>query len=346
MSLRACLVNGAHPTVQGIKALKGFGKRGRWPESADKLFPFGPQQTVDMHVLWCSLRFSVLPIAFLGDTLHLSRPLTLPHLVASNVTRSKLVYILAQMLHADFSRVPEDWEGELPVTPACDANLPLAPPSYDQEGVIEATLEFLKPLLLGPDVRQLDFRPLFLGYGRVISKAVIAASRTMDTSAFNFPLLSAFMHLCHLTYDLPYNMVPPRLRASWPQVGPGANQIIPSNALMVWHNLVQLSRMRSCCCPDCTKTVHTNGGRPLALCGNCKTTRYCGKECQQRHWKDAKDPHKVICPLLRRLLAEASPGMPMDEFAAVFDRTLVEDERDRLHKWSQATAAFYSPEPQ
>ena len=45
-------------------------------------------------------------------------------------------------------------------------------------------------------------------------------------------------------------------------------------------------------CATCAKPLEQKAPR----CGNCKT-RYCGRECQKRHWKGG---HKQICGQIKR----------------------------------------------
>lgn len=43
-------------------------------------------------------------------------------------------------------------------------------------------------------------------------------------------------------------------------------------------------------CKACSAIVGKDGGR-LLICAKCRTTKYCGKECQKKHWKK----HKMVC---------------------------------------------------
>ena len=45
-------------------------------------------------------------------------------------------------------------------------------------------------------------------------------------------------------------------------------------------------------CASCAKPLEYKAPR----CGNCKT-RYCGRDCQKRHWKGG---HKQICDQIKR----------------------------------------------
>lgn len=55
-------------------------------------------------------------------------------------------------------------------------------------------------------------------------------------------------------------------------------------------------------CSDSLQTV----GRSIQRCGRCNVVAYCGRECQAQDWRDEKFPHKKLCPILRKLLANGA----------------------------------------
>ncbi|KAJ7284112.1 hypothetical protein C8J57DRAFT_1294445 [Mycena rebaudengoi] len=66
--------------------------------------------------------------------------------------------------------------------------------------------------------------------------------------------------------------------------------------------------MRTCAgyvCSNCTAAPPPSKQKTLKLCGTCKLTRYCSRECQAAHWKQ----HKPSCrigggDLMRNVPAE------------------------------------------
>ena len=52
------------------------------------------------------------------------------------------------------------------------------------------------------------------------------------------------------------------------------------------------------------------GVEALVKCANCKTTHYCDRNCQKRHWKD----HKKVCTLVKQKPVEIKIVEPLDAF--------------------------------
>ena len=50
------------------------------------------------------------------------------------------------------------------------------------------------------------------------------------------------------------------------------------------------------------------GIEALVKCANCKTTHYCDRNCQKRHWKD----HKKVCILVKQKPVEIKIVEPLD----------------------------------
>ncbi|XP_078601037.1 uncharacterized protein LOC144876034 [Branchiostoma floridae x Branchiostoma japonicum] len=51
------------------------------------------------------------------------------------------------------------------------------------------------------------------------------------------------------------------------------------------------TRLLRCCNPKCSKPGYRKTGT-LKLCGRCKLTRYCSRDCQKQHWSVG---HKKCC---------------------------------------------------
>lgn len=344
MALLACLTRGRHSIMNRAKAPKGFGSRhGRWPETAERLFPFEAGQCVDMHVFWSSLRFCSAPFAVLGCTLLVARAMVLPHICAGT-GRARLLYTLAQLLRADVTTIPDGWETEPAVYPAGDTTLPLAHPK-ERTALLDTSTGFLEILSGGLDSKGFDWIVFFTGYELPLFNAIQVASRALDPSRPAFVALSRFAYFLQIKLDLPESAINARLRAVRTGAGAANEQSSPTQEHMpevTLYHLIQLRKQRGCSAHGCTRTVHDNGGKPLATCSNCKTVRYCGRDCQQRDWKSGANKHKVICPILCRLLAEASVDTPLPQFVSVFDRVLDIEERLAIFQWAASSGLVFS----
>ncbi|XP_035683002.1 uncharacterized protein LOC118420332 [Branchiostoma floridae] len=53
--------------------------------------------------------------------------------------------------------------------------------------------------------------------------------------------------------------------------------------------LAKMSKLLRCCNPKCGKPGYRSA---LKLCGRCKLTRYCSRDCQIQHWSVG---HKKCC---------------------------------------------------
>ena len=57
-------------------------------------------------------------------------------------------------------------------------------------------------------------------------------------------------------------------------------------------------------CANCKKTATAANLASLKACAKCKTTQYCGRDCQKADWKT----HKKVCAKV--LLRPSSRPMP------------------------------------
>eukprot|EP00058_Branchiostoma_floridae_P015549 XP_002601037.1 hypothetical protein BRAFLDRAFT_96927 [Branchiostoma floridae] len=56
-----------------------------------------------------------------------------------------------------------------------------------------------------------------------------------------------------------------------------------------WKIIEEARKLLRCCNPKCGKPDHR---KTLKLCGRCKLTRYCSRDCQKQHWSVG---HKKCC---------------------------------------------------
>ncbi|EJD37184.1 hypothetical protein AURDEDRAFT_116925 [Auricularia subglabra TFB-10046 SS5] len=78
--------------------------------------------------------------------------------------------------------------------------------------------------------------------------------------------------------------------------------------------------------------------RKLQACGRCKVVHYCGRECQRQDWTQGI-PHKSICPILSRLVAQLGPHSvaDFDNFNTAFAACGVSsDDEVLLIRWALA----------
>ncbi|EJD48383.1 hypothetical protein AURDEDRAFT_183345 [Auricularia subglabra TFB-10046 SS5] len=350
MSLLCALARGQHPMVNKpkLKMPKGFGtKRGRWPDSVDKLFPHGERETVEMHVFWCSLRFTQACYDVFACTILVARPLSFPHLLASPPMHAQMVYVLAQLLHGDVTTAPAGWQGDPPMKPPVDKILPL---SFEgtRHMLTEPPIHFLRIIFEGLDVKNNDYFAFFIGYDRVLFHALQAASRRLSKSDELFESASRVIKLLYIAFRIPLAEVDQRVVSTWPEGydKPGrlaAKDTRAAMAQLVILNLKQLIGFRGCSGPDCGKTVHGHEGRPFSACASCKIVRYCDKACQQRGWKSGpwRYRHKDICPILRCLPIGGESSEP--QFVDAFKFLSTEDQI-KVYQWSATGGSLFSSE--
>ncbi|EJD48387.1 hypothetical protein AURDEDRAFT_112881 [Auricularia subglabra TFB-10046 SS5] len=331
-ALCGCLTRGQRPMLVAGRpfARKGFGtRRGRWPATADELFPHAEEQCAEMHAFWLGLRLSAAPLAFLNAVVMVARTKVLPHFSAGR-TQARVLYALTQALRGDLTAVPEGWAGAPPVR---EPTLPPASPR-DREAMRAPAVGFLQTLVIGPDGTRHDHDALFAGHERAVFFAILAALRADAALATNRPAVLRLAEELFNKLDLP------------PSVCADVITLIPvpaperaeNVARVVLVHLRQLTRQRGCSSPGCGRTIHDNGGRPFPTCARCKTVRYCSRECQQRDWTTGQNRHKAICPLLVRLFAATELTMEIPDFQQAFERVLPDEttERTPLFEWAMS----------
>ncbi|EJD48384.1 hypothetical protein AURDEDRAFT_162347 [Auricularia subglabra TFB-10046 SS5] len=290
-----------------------------------------------MHIFWLGLRFSAAPLTVLNAILLVARPKVLPY-ISTGSAQARFLYVLAQMLHTNVVDIPEGWEGEPPVRPAGDPLFPLAH-SECRDLILGASVGLLDILAHGHDGTTHDHVAFFAGHERPAFHAIFAALRD-DKELRECPApLEALLRFAGYLFkklDLPPSFYDGVLQERPP---PDVSAADANYAKAVQHHLILLCKQRGCSSPGCGKTVHDNGGRPFPTCANCKAVQYCSRACQQRDWKTGQYRHKDICPLLCRLLAEASIEMGLQEFARAFEHALPDQMGERIPLWQWAFCA-------
>ncbi|KAL1707301.1 hypothetical protein EV121DRAFT_278190 [Schizophyllum commune] len=104
----------------------------------------------------------------------------------------------------------------------------------------------------------------------------------------------------HSALDLPYNEV---RYDSWTLQRSRSARDLRSgeNIYRGMHFYVSdLACLDYCGYPPC-KATFTGEGRRFRYCGACKIVPYCSVECQRKHWRWERDPHRTICDDFRYL---------------------------------------------
>ncbi|KZV98146.1 hypothetical protein EXIGLDRAFT_328574 [Exidia glandulosa HHB12029] len=121
------------------------------------------------------------------------------------------------------------------------------------------------------------------------------------------------MELAHISGRPPSEFGPDLLRLT-------EHLRVLSGPLPMLYGIAQRRFMsQDCYGPMCGKSVQT--GTPFQRCARCKFVQYCSKECQLDDWRDAKVPHKRLCPLLQKLVTVASFPSIYADFEAKFKTT-------------------------
>ncbi|EJD35497.1 hypothetical protein AURDEDRAFT_175427 [Auricularia subglabra TFB-10046 SS5] len=326
----SCLHGGV---INHIDGSKGFGsKRGRWPTSADQLFPYGP--TRSMASLVAQLGTSSFAESVITDVVSLHRPLAFPALLIPNTRHFLIDYVVTCLsacpvaVNADLAKLRQ------PVLPAV------------RDAIVQRHLDecyytalMLHIVVAGPDNKPDDG-----------SRFYFLREKEVFTALDGVVLLSdgrdGWGWLAHLATHVWHRM------SGFERVAVGHSDP-PSYARElertehVHANPYRALRLyltdgmrgsRECRGPGCGKTVHdkpTPGA--FARCGKCRIMQYCSRECQRADWKRAPFPHKEICNMLQELLSFAPVDLPMsaDEFAAACTAHAYPLEHvDRLILWA------------
>ncbi|KAJ7749049.1 hypothetical protein DFH07DRAFT_961882 [Mycena maculata] len=63
------------------------------------------------------------------------------------------------------------------------------------------------------------------------------------------------------------------------------------------------SNRNMCFSAGCTRAKIYPASKKFDTCKACGIFRYCNAECQKRGWKDPAAPHKEVCPVIKRVIA-------------------------------------------
>ncbi|EJD34856.1 hypothetical protein AURDEDRAFT_176109 [Auricularia subglabra TFB-10046 SS5] len=274
------------------------GKRRRhWPLHPNDLIPRGARQSAEMHVHWCCLFVSPVPIAVLMMLTVGCRPIVFPYLLESPL-RERLLWCIVQILNAGKARDSFSWPATVHYRRPEHLSVQLSTPNTPGNTYVNSAVSLLQAFLNGPDAESHDLATFYQGYEAALIPAVSNALEQSGSLALDS--LSRGV-LCQIAVDLhdhlPNVELHPLARA-WQHARSQSDDA--SHVASLHSHLKGRYRRRTCCGPECTRGIHdTEDGKPLSLCAGCKFTQYCSKGCQIADWKRETWPHKKLCPILR-----------------------------------------------
>lgn len=301
--------------INHVDGRKGFGsKRGRWPMSAEQLFPYGPEQSV--HALVAQLGLYSFAESVITDIVSLHRPLAFPALLLYKTRTLLMDYVIARLracpaaIERDISRLRQ------PVIPAVQDAI-----VQRHLGACYHTARMLYVVAVGPDHHDTDREYLFFLRERELFSALDAVAVLTDGRDGWSWLERLTTHLWHWMPEFE------RIAVGYPNPPPYARDVEsrssiladPYRALCFYLPRGIRPRGRECGGPDCGRTVHdkeTPGA--FSRCGKCRVAQYCSRDCQRADWTRACFPHKEICDMLRELLAFVAfdSSVIVDEFVS------------------------------
>lgn len=301
-----------------IDSGKGFGsKRGRWPTSAEQLFPYGPERS--MRSLVSQLGTFSFAESVVTDLVSLHRPLAFPSILLSPTRALFMNYIITRLsacpaaINADLAKLRQ------PVLPAVrDAIVQrhLAACYY--------TAMLLYAVAVGPD-HHIDEQTFLYSRREQELFAALDAVCLLTHARRKNELYWLELLTTHLWYRMTEAQ---RDAAGYPCPPPYAREIErteqihanPYRALRLYLPEGLRVPARACDGPGCVKTVHDKAAPgAFARCGRCRAVQYCSRECQRADWKRARFPHREICGMLQALLAFVALDFAVtaDEFVAL-----------------------------
>lgn len=302
--LNAALGVGSRAPIQVRKKPKRAPghKYGMWPTRASDLHPYGAYETAEAHVYWCCELFSAQPSAYLAYVLYVYRATLLPHLLKSPL-RERMIWCLVTMLNGTLRSDIGDWPGGPPPFDApAKRDWLWLDASKAQFGSVTLASNILQAMPCGMEGDVADLHLFTKGYERILLPAIYAGIPTFSDNSHLAKIFLAWLTLeLNRNAGLPETALDPCIRRLTAHLnGPAALGVISAV-------LLKRYRSRDCYGPKCGKGVHdTDTGKPFPRCSRCTFTQYCSRDCQTADWKAAPVPHKILCPLLQRLVKVAN----------------------------------------
>lgn len=331
--LNTCVVG---ETTSYHRREKGFGsKRGRWPCTADQLFPYGPQASITALVSTLAIH----PEAdfVLAAMLAVHRPLAFP-VFSSEENRPRIIaHVMSRLKGAAEAANNELRALKSPVLPSArDAVV-------DRHKIIcEHAALVVYQVGFGPDRDPRDLVAFVRGHGLELFRAldgVVSLYEDPENTHIEITQVTATLWTFLSVSPTPVP-APPYVRRWVNRLSSAVSD--PYRALR--HFLGGQAMRRDCYGPGCGKGVHAKDAPgAFARCGKCRAVQYCSRECQKADWRDAAFPHKELCPLLQDVFSFVSTDMTHDEFAAACEaRKFPLAHVDRLITWCSPSHTSYN----
>jgi len=346
------VLNGPEPNAESSmkrahSERRAFGTAsGNWPQKPGQLLPYGAESSLQAYISWAAdplLPWALLTISSLNVAVY---PMVAPALVANPALKLLLARAISRPLV--YPRTIEAWKA----SPGSRDRPP--PDCIARDGAFSV----LTGLHLDPYSTP-AFRHAFAGDG--VAEILFPALCDFVIRAGNLPGDSTRVAGLWLavTYDaLPAEIIrsniPVQIQmmiAAYKQhfIGQETVADLCYKALRAWDAL------RKCSAAHCTTQLMTlEGTVPLLRCIQCKTARYCSRNCQRVDWKDGKSnghgiPHKELCPAVTaaRLFGgfDSTLSKPQPEFAAAFETGgALEPYSNILVRWTRGSGMLQSPQ--
>ncbi|EJD37159.1 hypothetical protein AURDEDRAFT_116924 [Auricularia subglabra TFB-10046 SS5] len=323
---------------------KGFSERnGRWPTSADQLFPYGADKTVGALAARLGTNADAAHVLNMLTFIH--RPLVGPVLLQDQARVQVMASVISHLDACVSASAAELRAIPAPVPPSVrDAVV------RSHLGRCPGFLLMLFTLAFGPGADADERDTLFAGYHAQVFKALDSVlSQLEGPSYIGRPGQDEILLARYVWGELPVRtreqlgcMATPRYLSDIEREGAR----VFANPYRVLHNhlreKVNMGR-GACARQGCNTHVHdsgTSGG--FARCGKCRFVQYCSRDCQKADWKGKPYPHREICDSLQELFSAAQISMTNEQFAAACrERDFPLARVDRLIEWASNGRGFY-----
>lgn len=309
MTLQICLVSRIGGQAKGF-----YSKRGRWPKSADQLFPYGPERTMKSLVDQMSLH--PLAVTVITGLVSVHRPLAFPVLIQEE-TRGRFISAVVDRLAAAAAAAEADSARIGPtIIPAVKDAL-----AHRNLNSCSHILFMLRAVEVGVDSKDSD--RLRLTHGREVDLL-----KPLDALLSLFSdIRSVDQYVVELANRLWHTSSRARRREKLEERrGPLPSYVTWRNSQdeMVFRDPYRALRYylrmktwrRGCNLVECEKQVHDRATPALfSRCAKCRVVQYCSRDCQKADWTHVWIPHRDICDMLQELSTFARVEMDSVEFA-------------------------------
>lgn len=264
-----------------------FGNGTLWPTSARDLLPYGAKASLAGLLHWFDTEESAEIVNGLTGVLSICRRELMPELIDDERTRTAFVASVCRHLDTAAAahrrlRRPADWDKRHDRRPAYR---------------ISSICLLLQLIATGPGSDTASWARFARGFEGALLASFDGARRALGPCA-SHELLALFAVSTHEALGTPPERMPAPLREYALRFR--AMEDDPYQRL--FNQLLNVSRTVGCCAPGCATHPHDIGeGGKMQRCSGCRLLQYCSRECQKRHWKQERWPHKAVCARLKAL---------------------------------------------